>query len=86
MATIPQKTTKIIIKSSNTAGAVPQASDLDTGEIAFNLADKKIFSKDSGGQVIEIAPDLSTIENDIQTLKTKIATLESEVNKLTKTR
>lgn len=45
---------KIIPKKSSTASAVPTAGQLEIGEIAFNLADKKIYSKDAGGNVIEM--------------------------------
>jgi hypothetical protein len=46
---------KIKIKRSNTAGAVPSAVVLEEGELAANLADKKIFSKDSSGNVVVLA-------------------------------
>ena len=46
--------TKIIHKKSSVAGKVPLATDLEVGELAINLADKKLFSKDSGGNVVEI--------------------------------
>lgn len=46
---------RIIPKKSSVAAKVPLATDLSVGEIAINLADKKIYSKDSGGTVIELA-------------------------------
>lgn len=45
---------KIIPKKSSVPSAVPTPAQLDVGEIAFNLADKKIYSKDAGGTVIEM--------------------------------
>lgn len=45
---------KIIPKKSSVVGKQPLASDLQVGEIALNLADKKLFSKDAGGTVIEL--------------------------------
>lgn len=45
----------IILKKSSTASAVPAAGSLQPGELAINLADKKIYSKTTGGVVIQIA-------------------------------
>lgn len=44
--------TVVQVKRSETAGAEPTAGDLAVGELAINLADKKIFSKASDGTVI----------------------------------
>lgn len=46
----------IRIKRSETAGAIPAAESLAVGELAINLADQKIYSKDSLNNVIELAP------------------------------
>ena len=46
-------TTKIILKKSSVAEKVPLATDLEVGEIAINLADRKLFSKDGAGNIIE---------------------------------
>ena len=46
----------IKFKRSETAGLIPSADDLAVGEIAINLADQKIYSKDSSGTVIELSP------------------------------
>ena len=43
---------KIILKKTSTASKVPLSSDLDVGEIAINLADQKLYSKNAGGTVI----------------------------------
>lgn len=48
-------TTAIKIKRSETASSVPQASDLEVGEIALNSTDQKIFTKKSDGTVVEVA-------------------------------
>lgn len=45
---------RIIHKRSSVAGKAPSAADLQPGEIAINLADKKLFSKDTAGNVIEV--------------------------------
>ena len=44
----------IQIKRSSTAAAVPTAIQLAVGELAVNLADKKLFSKTAGGTVVEL--------------------------------
>jgi len=47
--------TKIIHKKSSTASSVPASASLEPGELAVNLADKKIYTKTTGGTVIELA-------------------------------
>jgi hypothetical protein len=47
--------TKIVTKNSSTASAVPTASDLVQGELAVNVADKKLFTEDNSGAIIELA-------------------------------
>jgi len=46
--------TKILLKKSLTGGSVPVAGDIDAGEIAINLVDRKIYSKDGSGAVIRM--------------------------------
>ena len=46
--------TKILLKKSLTGGSVPVAGDIDAGEIAINLVDRKIYSKDGAGAVIRM--------------------------------
>ncbi len=53
----------IKLKRSEVANAVPLAADLAVGEVAFNSADKKIYSKDSGGNVVLIATASDTLQN-----------------------
>ena len=45
---------KIIIKKSSVAGKVPAAGDLEIGELAVNLADRALYSKDAGGSVVQL--------------------------------
>ena len=45
---------QIILKKSSVAGKIPLATDLAVGEIAVNLADKALYSKDAGGTVIQL--------------------------------
>jgi len=46
--------TVIKVKNSNVAGRLPAAGDLVPGELALNLQDKKLYSKDTAGTVFEI--------------------------------
>ena len=52
--------TKIIHKKSSVAGKIPLASDLEVGEIALNLEDKLIYSKQTDGTVVEMSPSESS--------------------------
>ena len=45
----------IKIKRSESASSAPSSSDLATHEIAMNTADKKIYTKDSGGNIVTVA-------------------------------
>jgi len=47
--------TKILLKKSTTSGSAPIAGDLDVGELAINLSDRKIYAKNSGGSVVTLA-------------------------------
>lgn len=46
--------TVIKIKSSSVAGKEPTAGQLETAELAVNLADAKLYTKDGGGTVIAL--------------------------------
>ena len=45
----------IKIKRSETAGSVPQASDLQTHELAMNVSDKTIYTKNSSGLIVTMS-------------------------------
>jgi len=45
---------KIILKKSSVAAKVPLSTDLDVGEIAVNLADQKLYSKNAAGTVVVV--------------------------------
>ncbi len=47
----------IITKNSSTASAVPAAGNLVQGELAVNVTDKKLFTKDSGGNVVGVGQE-----------------------------
>ena len=53
MAPAPSATV-IKLKRSTTASAVPTTSDLEDGEIAVNITDKKVFVR-NGGSIITVA-------------------------------
>jgi hypothetical protein len=44
----------IITKHNTATGNSPAAGDLSIGELAVNTADKKIFTKDSAGAIVEL--------------------------------
>lgn len=46
--------TKIILKKSVTSGSVPLTGDLDLGELAINLTDRKIYSKNNSGAIVQL--------------------------------
>tara|TARA_B000000557_G_scaffold137531_1_gene111664 strand:- start:24 stop:596 length:573 start_codon:yes stop_codon:yes gene_type:complete len=54
----------IKIKRFETAGDVPNTSELVDGEIAVNIADKKIYVRD-GSTIVEMTADLSAVAEDI---------------------
>jgi len=62
--------TKIIHKKSSVASSVPVAGDLAPGEIAINLADKKLYSKTTGGTIIELDGSNSTTAEILTAIKT----------------
>jgi len=46
--------TRIIPKKSSVASKVPLSTDLVQGEIAINLTDKKIYTKDNNDTIVEL--------------------------------
>jgi hypothetical protein len=52
----------IITKNSSTASAVPAAGDLVKGELAVNVTDKKLYTKDSGGSIVKVVGSLGNQE------------------------
>ena len=47
---------RIKVKNSSDPGKAPDAADLQVAELALNVADKKLYSKDVDGDVFEINP------------------------------
>ena len=48
---------KIIIKNSQTASSVPTTSEVDVGELAVNVADKVIYTKDGSSNVVQLGAE-----------------------------
>jgi hypothetical protein len=46
--------TTIITKNSSTAGAAPTSSDLVQGELAVNVTDKRLYTENGSGTVVEL--------------------------------
>ena len=51
----------IVTKNSSTPSAVPTASDLVQGELAVNVADKRLFTEDNSATIIEIGINPSSL-------------------------
>ncbi len=47
--------TTIKLKRSSVAGRIPAALDLSVGELAINLTDRRLYSKDDAGEVFRLA-------------------------------
>lgn len=60
----------IITKNSSTASAVPLAANLTQGELAVNVTDKKLYTKDSGGSVVQVGGDVTLTGTQTLTNKT----------------
>lgn len=45
---------KIILKKSTVAAKVPLVADLEQGELAVNLTDQKIYSKNGSGTIVVV--------------------------------
>lgn len=44
------------VKRSETPSAVPANSAIQFAELAINIADRKIYTKDSSNNIVELAP------------------------------
>ena len=51
---------KIIVKKSSVANKVPVAGDLDVGELAVNVTDQKIYTKNASGAIVELGGGASS--------------------------
>lgn len=55
--------TRIKLLRSTTAGNVPLDSDLEYGELALNLTDKRVYAKDSANNVYIVSQGFDDINN-----------------------
>jgi len=55
-------------KRSETSGNVPESSDLQTHEIAMNIADGKIYTKAANGSIVTIGSSGGQTEDDVLAL------------------
>ena len=46
--------TKIVTKNSSTASAAPTAGDLVQGELAVNVTDKRLYTENNAGAIVEL--------------------------------
>lgn len=53
--------TKIVTKNSSTASAVPSASVLVQGELAVNVVDKRLFTENNSGVVVELGTNPTSL-------------------------
>jgi len=51
--------TKIVTKNSSTAGSAPLASDLVQGELAVNVTDKRLYTENASGTIVEVGTNPS---------------------------
>ena len=54
--------TKIVTKNSSTAASVPTAAQLVKGELAVNVTDKRLFTENNSGTVVELGTNPSTLD------------------------
>jgi hypothetical protein len=52
----------IVTKNSSTASAVPSAGDLVKGELAVNVTDKKVYTKDNSSAIVKVVGSLGNQE------------------------
>jgi hypothetical protein len=55
-------------KKSYTSGNIPDPARLEIGELAINFADKKIYSKDASGNIVELGFN-ADYDSDLNALK-----------------
>jgi len=53
--------TKLITKYSTTGGSIPSSGDLDTGELAVNIIDKRLYTEDDSNNVVELGTNPSSL-------------------------
>lgn len=71
--------TKIIPKKSTVVDKIPKPKDLEIGEIAINIADGKIYSKDSSDTIVNLTGALELHEHSISQIKGLQETLDKKL-------
>lgn len=57
--------TIVKLKQNSIGGQIPDPADLEIGELAMNVADKKLYSKDVGGNIFHVnASATGTLSHD----------------------
>ena len=51
----------LITKNSSTAAAIPTAGQLVQGELAVNVTDKRVFTENAAGAVVELGVNPSSV-------------------------
>jgi hypothetical protein len=73
----PAPSTVIKLKRTTTAAAVPTTNDLEDGEIAVNITDKKVFVR-NGGSIITVANFTADVADiDLGAITTSILPLNN---------
>lgn len=64
--------TVIITKNSSTASDIPTSSDLVKGELAVNVADKRLFTENASAQVIELGTNPTSLTSATVTVSANL--------------
>lgn len=75
--------TRILTKKSSQSDAVPTAGDLFVGELAVNVTDKRLYTKDSAGGVVEIGTNATSITTETLNATTSITSVDITSSGLT---
>lgn len=52
----------IVPKKSSQSGYKPTSGELQTGELALNTADAALYTKNAGGTVVRLNPEVQTAQ------------------------
>ena len=67
----PAPSTVIKLKRTTTASTIPTTSDLEDGEIAVNITDKKLYVR-NGATIVEVANNTAAGSTDLTRVGKKI--------------
>lgn len=74
--------TPVTIYRSETAGALPAAANLNVGELAVNVADAALYTKDSSENIIQLSSGAGIVEA-FSDLDTEVSNLVDDTNSAT---